>query len=337
MKKITIKEIAKEAGVSVGLASMVLNGKPGVSKKNTERVLNVMKSLNYTPNKAASTLRSGNKKMIGVITPDLSNHYFSEISRHIENIAYNNGYTVLFGSSDDRRDKIASLIDTFYADGIKGVLITPYEGCEPEISRAEKYGMKVVLMNRDLVNLEKTDNVGTVILDNNKAIRMAIDHFIENGYSKIEMITNDEKLSTLNVRMQSYLDIMDEKGLPSNVNLVDSNTEDNNLFYDIVQGIYERGSQAILVPRGYLALHISNVVKMLDLKIPEDLAIIGFDGGLNYRIMTPTLTQIVQDTRETAENSYNMLISMLENNTPASRIILEPSIESGDSTRKINK
>ena len=125
MKKITIKDIAKEAGVSVGLASMVLNGKAGVSTKNVQKVRAVMERLNYRPNKAASALRSGNKKTIGVITPDLSNHYFSEVSRHIENIAYENGYTVLFGSSDERRDKIASLIDTFHADGIQGLSVKP--------------------------------------------------------------------------------------------------------------------------------------------------------------------------------------------------------------------
>ena len=119
MKKITIKDIAREAGVSVGLVSMVLNRKPGVSSKNAEKVRDVIARLNYKPNKAASMLRGGMRKTIGVITPDLANHYFSEVSRHIENVAYKEGYTVLFGSSDERRDKISSLIVFFHADGIQ--------------------------------------------------------------------------------------------------------------------------------------------------------------------------------------------------------------------------
>ena len=144
MKKITIKDIAREAGVSVGLVSMVLNRKAGVSSKNTEKVREVMERLNYSPNKAASILRSGMRKTIGVITPDLSNHYFSEVSRHIENVAYKDGYTVLFGSSDERKDKISSLIDTFHADGIHGVLITPSDDCKPEIDKALSLGVKVI-------------------------------------------------------------------------------------------------------------------------------------------------------------------------------------------------
>lgn len=106
MGKITIKDIAREANVSVGLVSMTLNGRSGVNAKTANAIMEVVKRLNYTPNKAASSLRIGFQKTIGVITPDLANHYFSNVSRNIENIAYDNGYTVLFGSSDDRIDKI---------------------------------------------------------------------------------------------------------------------------------------------------------------------------------------------------------------------------------------
>ena len=209
MEKITIKDIAREAGVSVGLVSMTLNGRNGVNPKTREEIMKVVRRLNYTPNKAASALRIGYKKTIGVITPDLANHYFSDISRHIENIAYDNGYTVLFGSSDDRIDKIGKLIDVFHADGVKGILLSPCDGCEDELRKAMSLGMKVVLMNRDLPDLE---NVGRVLLDNDMAIRMGINHLLENGYRHLEMISNDVKLSTLNMRERSYKKIMAEMG-----------------------------------------------------------------------------------------------------------------------------
>jgi len=335
MKKVTIKDIAREAGVSVGLASMVFNGKPGVSQKSIEKVMAVMKRMNYTPNKAAAVLRSGVKKTIGVITPDLANHYFSDISRHIENIAYENGYTVLFGSSDERKDKIASLIDTFNADGIKGILLTPCEDCETEIMKALKYGMKVVLMNRSL-RMKEDENVGTVMLDNEKAIRIAIDHLIENGYSRIEMITNNEKLSTLNSRMGFYKQIMAEMGLGkyTRINLL-KDVEKEEEVDEIVRLAYKRGTEAILIPRGYLALYVCRSIKKLGLRIPEDLAIIGCDGGLSYRIMTPTVSEIKQSPRETAEESFTMLINMMKGDAPGERLLLEPSLVIGDSTKKI--
>lgn len=243
MEKITIKDIAREAGVSVGLVSMTLNGRNGVNPKTREEIMKVVRRLNYTPNKAASALRIGYKKTIGVITPDLANHYFSDISRHIENIAYDNGYTVLFGSSDDRIDKIGKLIDVFHADGVKGILLSPCDGCEDELRKAMSLGMKVVLMNRDLPDLE---NVGRVLLDNDMAIRMGINHLLENGYRHLEMISNDVKLSTLNMRERSYKKIMAEMGFGdiTRVNFVDE--KDSEALDKCVKEASERGTDAIL-------------------------------------------------------------------------------------------
>ena len=329
MKKITIKDIAKEAGVSVGLASMVLNGKAGVSTKNVQKVRAVMERLNYRPNKAASALRSGNKKTIGVITPDLSNHYFSEVSRHIENIAYENGYTVLFGSSDERRDKIASLIDTFHADGIQGILITPTHDSIPEIMRAHELGIKVVMMNR---KLEEIEDAGSVILDNEKAIDMAINHMMANGYRHIDLVTNNDRISTLQARVEAYERVMVSKGMKPKVHYIN---QDNPADYqNLVYEAHKRGTDALLIPRGYLALYVCKAIKDLGYRIPEDFAVLGFDGGLNYRIMTPVVSQIIQSPQETAEESYRMLIEMMQNNTPGSRILLQPSLEVGESTKR---
>lgn len=330
MKKVTIKDIAREAGVSVGLASMVLNGKPGVSAKNYEKVRSVMQKLNYKPNKAASALRSGTRKTIGVITPDLSNHYFSDISRHIENIAYENGYTVLFGSSDDRADKIASLIDTFYADGIQGILITPSPDSVPEINRALELGMKVVMMNRKLPEINEA---GSVILDNEKAIDIAIDHLIGNGYTNIELISNNDPITTLQARLSAYERLMRAKGREPRINFIDQ-VNPNADFQNLVYEARKRGTDAFMIPRGYLALYVCKAIKDLGYRIPEDFAVIGFDGGLNYRIMTPTVTQIVQSPQETAEESYRMLIEMMQNNIPGSMVLLQPSLEVGDSTKR---
>ena len=329
MDKITIKDIAREAGVSVGLVSMTLNGRSGVNPKTAQAIMEVVKRLNYTPNKAASALRIGYKKTIGVITPDLANHYFSDISRHIENIAYDNGYTVLFGSSDDRIDKIGRLIDVFHADGVKGLLLSPCDGCEEELIKAMSLGIKVVLMNRDLPDLE---NVGRVLLDNDRAIRMGVKHLLDNGYRHLEMISNDIKLSTLNMRESSYLKVMSEMGFGNIAKVSYVDEKDIPALDETVRQAVKRGADAIFVPRGYLALSVSKSIKRLGLRIPEDLAVIGFDGGETYRIVTPTITQLSQNTRETAEEAFNMLVDMMRNDAPGRDVYLTPKLEEGDST-----
>lgn len=328
LKKVTIKDIAEKAEVSVGLVSMVLNNKKGVNRETADRIMKVVKKMNYTPNKAASTLRIGYKKTIGVITPDLANHYFSDISRHIENIAFENGFTVLFGSSDDRRDKVGKLIETFYSDGVKGILLSPCDDCIPEIKKALNLGISVVLMNRVPEGIE---NVGFVTLDNDKAIRMGIGHLLGNGFRHIEMLSNNINLSTLKLREHCYMAIMHELGMSdtARISLVDEkNTAD--LDSTILEA-YKRGTDAFIIPRGYLALHVNNSIKRLGLRIPDDIAIIGFDGGETYTLMTPSISQLVQDTRETAELSYNMLGSMMHGGA-GDHILIEPKLIPGDST-----
>ncbi len=334
MDKITIKDIAQEAGVSVGLVSMTLNGRSGVNPKTAAAIMQVVKKLNYTPNKAASSLRKGYNKTIGVITPDLANHYFSEISRSIENIAYDNGYTVLFGSSDDRIEKTNRLIDTFYSDGVRGILLSPCDGCEECLRKAMSLGIKVVLMNRDLPDLE---NVGRVLLDNDKAIRMGMKHLLDNGYRHLEMVSNNIRLSTLNMREKSYLKTMAEMGFGSlsKINYVDEHDEE--MLEKCILDARGRGTDALFIPRGYLALYVSKAVKRLGLRIPQDMAIIGFDGGDTYRFATPTLTQLSQNTRETAEDAFSMLVEMMRGNSAGHTIRIEPELEQGDSTMPRDK
>lgn len=334
MDKITIKDIAQEAGVSVGLVSMTLNGRSGVNPKTAAAIMQVVKKLNYTPNKAASSLRKGYNKTIGVITPDLANHYFSEISRNIENVAYDNGYTVLFGSSDDRIEKTNRLIDTFYSDGVRGILLSPCDGCEECLRKAMSLGIKVVLMNRDLPDLE---NVGRVLLDNDKAIKMGIKHLLDNGYRHLEMVSNNIRLSTLNMREKSYLKTMAEMGFGSlsKINYVDEHDEER--LEKCIIDARGRGTDALLIPRGYLALYVSKAVKRLGLRIPQDMAIIGFDGGDTYRFATPTLTQLSQNTRETAEDAFSMLVEMMRGNSVGHTIRIEPELEQGDSTMPRDK
>ena len=170
MKKITIKDVAREAGVSVTLVSFVMNAKMGangrldcpVNPETAERVLAVAKRLGYRRNVAAASLRSGKSNTIAVITTDISNRFFAGISRYIEDKSVEYGYTVLFGSSDESVDKLDSVMDTVLAYNIDGVIIAPVPGGETAIRKAIDAKVPVVLLDRDIDGLE---GVGKVLLD----------------------------------------------------------------------------------------------------------------------------------------------------------------------------
>ena len=161
---------------------------------------------------------------------------------------------------------------------------------------------------------------------------IALEHLIGNGYRNIELVTNADNISTLQARVDSYQKTMIQKGLRPVVNNIDM--DDTAGFENLVRSAHSRGTEAFVIPRGYLALYLCKAIKDLGYRIPEDFAVLGFDGGLNYRIMTPTVTQIIQSPQETAEESYRMLIEMMQNNIPGSRVLLQPSLETGDSTKR---
>ena len=217
MGKTTIRDVAREAGVSISLVSLVMNAKRdaegnlecNVNRETARRILEIAKQMGYCPNRAAASLRSGRLYTIGVITSDIANKFFSDISRYIENIAHRHNYTVLFGSSDENADKLDNILTTFISNGVEGVIIAPCFDSERVIRKALDAGIPTVLLDRNIENLD----VGRVILDNVRAGRMGVEHLYKNGYRRIEMISYTLGITSLSEREEGYLEAMRRYGV----------------------------------------------------------------------------------------------------------------------------
>ena len=338
MKKITIKDVAREAGVSVTLVSFVMNAKPGpdgrldcpVNPDTAARVLEVAKRLGYRRNAAAASLRSGRSNTIAVITTDIANKYFAGISRHIEDKAVEYGYTVLFGSSDEKPEKLDAIMDTVLAYNIDGVIVAPVKGGEGAILKAIDAKVPVVLIDRDIEGLE---GVGKVLLNDVEAGEMATNLLIEKGYSKIEMISYDLGISSISEREQGYRKAMDAHGLESKV--------DHTLYGDpekhipgILKDAIERGVDAFFLPTYSLTAMTIAAMNAMHLRTPRDLGIVAFDESDLYRLGPSTLAHIVQPLQELGEKSVDVLHSMIESEPADTTIILSPSLVPGGSVEK---
>ena len=194
MKRITIRDVAREAKVSVTLVSFVMNAKRDkdgnldcpVNADTAKRVLQVAQRLGYRRNFAAASLRSGRSNSIAVIPNDISNKFFAGISRCIEDKAKSYGYTVLFASSDESAERLESVMDAVLAHNIDGVIVAPCTGGEAAIRKATDAGVPVVLLDRDIEDME---NVGKVLLDDQEAGKMATELFLKNGYKNVDTRT----------------------------------------------------------------------------------------------------------------------------------------------------
>ena len=319
MKKVTIRDVAREAGVSVTLVSFVMNAKMGkdgrldcpVNPGTAARVLEVAKRLGYRRNNAAASLRSGKSHAIAVIVSDLGNPFFAEICRNIENIAYNNGYTVIFASSEESPQKLSHLVETMVGYNVEGLIVAPCLGGENALSRAESVGMPTVLIDRDMPGTA----FGRVLVDNVDSGMMATNYFINQGFAKIEMVSYNIGVTSLTDREYGYSSAMEEAGLKDYIRIHRIEYETmaaKKSVIDIFRDARKRGVEAFILPTKKLAMYSFNAMIVLGLHIPKDFSFICFDESDVYVLNKPSIPHIIQPLSEIAEKSFSLLRSMIE-------------------------
>lgn len=340
MKRITIKDVAKEAGVSVTLVSFVMNAKQlengrldcPVSPETAEKVLAVAKRLGYKRNPAAASLRSGRTNTIAVIPTDISNKYFAGLSRYIEDRSNLYGYTVLFGSSDENAAKLENIMEAVLAYNVDGIIVAPVAGGEKSIRRAIDMGVPVVLLDRDVEGLE---GVGKVILDDREAGRMATEEFIRNGFKKIEMISYTLAISSLKEREVGYSQTMDAHGLTEfrKVHHTTYETVDSDIEV-IIEDMLSRGVEAIFLPTYSLSAAALTIIKKKGLNVPQDLAVIGFDKSNIYNLFSTSVAHLLQPQKEFGAAAVDILHDMIEKKSDGRSIVLKPTLVPGGSVLK---
>ena len=320
MKKVTIRDVAREAGVSVTLVSFVMNAKMGkdgrldcpVNPDTAERVLQVAKRLGYRRNNAAASLRSGRSHSIAVIVSDIANPFYAEICRNIENIAYKDGYTVIFASSEESPQKLSHLVETMVGYNVEGLIVAPCLGGEPALARALSIGIPTVLIDRDMPGEE----FGRVLIDNFDAGKMATKYLIHQGFGKIEMLTYKSGVTSLTDRETGYGLAMEEAGLKDEIRIhkIDYEAEAAKKdAIDVFRDAARRGVEAFILPTKRIAMYGFNALNVLGLSMPKDFSFVCFDESDVYELNKPVVPHIIQPLSEIAFKSFELLQKMIDN------------------------
>ncbi len=339
MKRITIRDVAREAGVSVTLVSFVMNAKPGkdgrldcpVNPDTARRVLEVAKRLGYRRNFAAASLRSGRSNTIAVIPNDISNKFFAGISRCIEEAAAKYGYTVLFASSEESAERLTNVIGTMIAHNVDGIIVAPCTSDESALSHALETKVPVVLLDRDIEGLK---GVGKVLLDDVSAGQMATQLLVDNGYRNVEMISYTLGISSFSERENGYRKAMMDNDIyeRAKVHYTTYATVAEDVEA-IIKDAVSRGVDGLFLPTYSLSAQVLSAMKKLGLKTPGDLAIVGFDQSDIFSLYETTVSHIVQPLKELGEKSVEVLIAMIQGKE-GQTIILKPELKLGGSTEK---
>lgn len=209
MTKLTIKDIAKEAGVSTATISRVLNNSGYVSHDIKRQVMEVIKKLNYQPNAIARSLKQEKSRSIGIVLPDMTNPYFMKIARAIQHRCFQEGYHLLFVDTEENPDKEKEALDFLIEKRIEALILAGTGGNREQIQTISNSGIRVILVDRRFSNLK----LDTVAEDNIYAAKAAIDYLIENHHRRIGIINGPQSISTARERRQGALIGLEEAGI----------------------------------------------------------------------------------------------------------------------------
>jgi LacI family transcriptional regulator len=214
MKKVSISDIARKAGVSVSTVSFVMNDKAvkmRISREVIEKVENVAREMGYRPNQLARGLRTGKTKTIGLIVENISNAFFATLAKTIEDEAKKYDYKVVYCSTDNDEVKARDLINMLSQRQVDGYIITPTPQLAEEIQKLQGESKPVVLIDR---YFREHQEIPAVLVDNYEGVSKGTEYLISKGYHKIGLVTIESEMAHMSDRLTAYYDILRRHGLP---------------------------------------------------------------------------------------------------------------------------
>lgn len=314
-KKVSLKDVALHVGVSTALVSYVVNNKEKKGRVGLEMANKIRKAaaeLNYKPNLIAKSLKSGKTNTIGLIVADISNPFFSNIARIIEDEAKKHGYIVIFGSSDESAEKSEDLIDVFLNRQVDAFIIAPAAKTEDQIKRLKEMNVPFVLIDRYFPDI-KTDRVH---INNFQVSFLAVEHLIKVGRRKIAMVSYDLKLPHLQERKNGYM-----QGLKTNKIPVKNNwfitASYQHISEDVARGLHtllfpSPQIDAIFFATNSLAVEGLKKINEFGIKVPDQVAIISFDQTDAFDFFYSPITYVSQSIADLGKEAVKLAIRRID-------------------------
>lgn len=318
----SIKDVAAEAGVSTATVSRVLADKPHVSPELKERVWTAVKKLDYRPNLVARSLRSQKSTTIGLLVSDIRNPFFTAISRAVEDTAYSHGYNVLLGNTDEDPAKEALYLNLMQDEHVAGLIFSPTR------HSAEHFAMLNIRIPTVVIDRQISDshlgNVDMVMIDNVAAGRDLGWHLLENGYRRIAAILG-EASTTGWQREQGLAEAYQAFGLtpePELTLFVPPRIESGRLATLALLDNSPEPPDAIFTSNSLLTAGALTGIRERGLRIPQDIALVGFDETSWSELVQPPITLVAQPTTEIGRTATELLLQRIADPERAARQVI---------------
>ncbi len=318
MKDISIKDIARLAGVAPSTVSLVLNGKAKqgrISHSLAEKIKTLASESGYKPNHLAVSLRTGSSKLLGLIIEDISNVFFANLAKSIEDEAGRFGYRVLYCSTENNTAKGNELINLLFQRKVDGYLISPTAGMEKQVAELLKTKQPVVLIDRYFPALP----AAYVLSDNISGAAGALEHLISKGYHNIGLVTSDFPLMHPQQRELAYVQTLNKHNITVHPQYIFKlpysavHHEASDLIAAFIRS--NPGLDAIFFTTNYLGIHGLGSISSLGMEIPKDIAVICFDDHDVFKLHKPAITAIKQDIESLAASAVKLLMQQIMQST----------------------
>ncbi len=328
----TIHSVAARAGVSTATVSRVLNGVGTVDAALADRVRAACDALQYSPNRAARALAGGGSAIVGVLVSDIQNPFFMELVRGVEDVLQQDDYLLVLCNSKEDADRERRYIGVMCAEAVAGAIVVPTTDRTPILQPFADGGIPVVAVDRRAHGR----SIDTVLIDNVAAAREAVTHLIGQGYSRIGVINGPQRATTARERLEGYRLALGDAHLPGDPQLERRGAfteESGRRLADELLDL-EPPVEALLAGNNRLTMGALQALHARGLRLPDDIALVGFDEVPWVSPGSVSLTTIAQPAYELGVTAATRLVQRLRATGPLARqeIMLGHQLHVGESS-----
>jgi LacI family transcriptional regulator len=310
----TVSDVATKAGVSVSTAARVLSGRGYAAEETRRLVMEAAHELGYVPNKIARSLRTRRTNLIGLLIGDVENSFYSAVAKNVESVAKDAGYHVVLCNSDDDVDSEREYLQLLEGMRVDAVIVTPTSKNRRHLTRLIEAGLVIVQMDRRVHGLP----ADAILVDNEAGAARAVTHLIEAGHERIGIITGELDVQTASRRLAGYERALEDHGIPIRDELIRTGSfHRDHAVEDVTDLIRARPAPtAIFAANNILAEAALMALEQLEMHVPADISVVGFDDVQWMSMVEPPLTTIRQPVAEMARSAAELALRRLGEAAP---------------------